>query len=88
MRVLMCALVCVIQTGGAAEAKPAEVKPAEVKLVEVKLVEVKLVEVKLVEDKLVEVKLVEDKLVGQRPHPPRVRELQPRLFNPVAVWLQ
>ena len=37
---------------------------------------------------VVEDKLVEDKLVGQRPHPPRVRELQPRLFNPVAVWLQ
>ena len=35
-----------------------------------------------------EVKLAEVKLVGQRPYPRRVRELQPRLFNPVAVWLQ
>ena len=77
MRELMCALVYATQAG------VVEDKPVEDKLVEVKLVEVKLVEVKLVEDKL-----VEDKLVGQRPHPPRVRELQPRLFNPVAVWLQ
>ena len=82
MRELMCALVYATQAG------VVEDKPVEDKLVEVKLVEVKLVEVKPVEDKPVEDKLVEDKLVGQRPHPPRVRELQPRLFNPVAVWLQ
>ena len=73
----MCALVYATQAG-VVEDKPVEDKP----------VEDKPVEDKLAEDKLAEDKLVEDKLVGQRPHPPRVRELQPRLFNPVAVWLQ
>jgi len=78
LRELMCALVCATQAGVLAEVKLAEVKLAEVKLAEVKLAEVKLAEVKL----------AEVKLVGQRPHQPRVRELQPRLFNLVAVWLQ
>ncbi len=73
----MCALVYATQAG-----------VVEDKLVEDKLVEVKPVEVKPVEVKPVEVKPVEVKLVGQRPHPPRVWELQPRLFNPVAVWLR
>ena len=74
MREPMCASVCVTQAGVAA-VKQAAVKQAAVKQAVVKQAVVKQAVVKQ---------------AGQRLHlhPPRGRELQPRLFKPVAVRLQ
>ena len=84
MREPMCASVCVTQAGVAA------VKQAAVKQAAVKQAVVKQAVVKQAAVKQAVVKQAVVKQAGQRLHlhPPRGRELQPRLFKPVAVRLQ